>query len=316
MPRFLRKPFTRRLCWGLLAGVLLAGVSATGHAQAPSAKPKAVIKTDSLTTYDGWSIPITYYQSPAGKDAAVVILLHGEGENQLVWKDKTGLATKLHAADFAVITCDLRKHGQAKNARSEGNKTLDSADYKAMANPARKGELEAIQEFLFEEHQAGRLNMAKTGILAVDNMVPIALTWAYGDWLKKPYQDAPSPAAMTPRGQTVRALALISPSEMVSGVTSTPALRWFRLNTGKAVSILFLNSEDDGSNRDLKNMVKQVSSSKNKDAVFSESFKGKFKGTDLLARVPNAELLVVGYFKKQLQDVDVPWRDRRSRLNR
>ena len=91
--------------------VVFAGFEAEVSAQAPGKR------TETLTTADGWSIPITYYESSEGKDASVVILLQGENENQLVW-EKNGLAKQLQAKNFAVVTCDMRKHGDAKSGRA------------------------------------------------------------------------------------------------------------------------------------------------------------------------------------------------------
>ncbi len=305
-------PALRTVLFGVALGLAVCSSSVVVFAQAVKA-PVAVVKTDTLTTADGWTIPITYYQSTLGKEAAVVLLLHGEGNNQLVWTQKTKLAARLHAENFAVITCDLRKHGEAKNARSEGDKKMEALDYKAMASASNASELETIQEFLFDEHQKGRLNMAKLGILAVDNLVPVALNWAANDWTKKPHQDAPSLAAMTPRGQTVRAIAMLSPAETAPGVTSTLPLKFFRNLNGTPVSFLFMNGDKDGSTRDMKNMQKQVTSPKNETVVFSESFPTNLKGADLFGRVPKADALVVGFFKKQLQDIKVEWRDRKSK---
>jgi hypothetical protein len=316
-PRFLRRDWSFRTTLLELFAIGFAVVGThSAFAQGTAKPPAQVVKQETLTTGDGWSIPITYYQSSQGKEAAVVVLLHGEGDNQLVWKTKTALAERLHAEKFAVVTCDLRKHGEAKNSRVEGNKKLEPIDFKAMVSASKASELETIQEFLFTEHQAGRLNMAKLGILAVDNMVPVALNWAANDWAKKPYEDAPTLAAMTPRGQTVRAIAMLSPSENAPGITSAPPLRYFRGLNGSPVSFLFMNSSGDGSARDMKNMMKQVTTPKNEKNIFSESFPGMLKGADMFGRIPKADPLVTGFFKKQLQDLPVDWRDRRSRLSR
>lgn len=302
--------FAGWICFGLCAALTLGGLISPAEAQPPK---KPVKTTDTLTTADGWSIPITYYQSTAGKDAAVVILMHGEGENQIVW-EKNKLATRLHAENFAVITCDLRKHGQSKNPRAEGDKSLNPNDYKIMATASRASELETIQDFLYEEHQAGRLNMAKTAIVAADNLAPVALNWAANDWVKKPYNDAPTLATRTPRGQTVRGIVLLSPSENVPGLSSAPPLKFFRMSG--AVAMLFLNATEDGSARDVRNMIKQVTTPRNKDKIYSESFPGKYKGTDLIGRLPKAEPLTVGLLKKHVQDLKIEWQDRRSRLER
>lgn len=302
----------RWFCSGLVLAIALTGLSSTSHAQAK----KAVVETKTLMTADGWSIPITYYQSDMGKEAAVVLLLHGEGENQLVW-EKNGLAKRLQAENFAVVTCDLRKHGEAKNPRANGGgKGLNAIDYKAMCARNKVSELEVIQDFLFEEHQEERLNMAKYAIVASDNMATIALNWAAIDWTKKPFDDAPTLSAKTPRGQTVRGLILLSPSEDVPGVSSAPPLRFFRMLRGNPVAMLFVNGSKDGTARDVRNMVKQVKSPSNSKVIYTESFTTSLKGSDLIGRVPKAEPLTVGLLKKHVQDLDVDWKDRRSRAER
>ena len=307
----LHRQFASLICFGLMAALAVGGVTLPAEAQTAKKPTKT---TDTRTTADGWTIPITYYHSTAGKDAAVVILLHGEGQNQLVW-EKNNLATRLQAENFAVITCDLRKHGEAKNQKEDGDKSLNANDYKIMGSASKASELETIQEFLFDEHQAGRLNMAKTAIVAADNMAPVALTWAMWDWLKKPYADAPTLATRTPRGQTVRGIVFLSPSENVPGLSSAPAMKFFRM--GDAVAMLFLNGTEDGSARDVRNMIKQVTTAKNKSMIYSESFPNmKLKGTDLIERVAKSEPLTVGLLKKHVQDLKVEWQDRSSRLDR
>src|SRR5579864_8407601 len=66
-----------------------------------------------LPTGDDWQIYITYYPTLApresdAKKTPVVILLHGDKENRLVWEGEKGLAPRLQREGFAVITVDLR----------------------------------------------------------------------------------------------------------------------------------------------------------------------------------------------------------------
>jgi hypothetical protein len=107
------------------------------------------------------------------------------------------------------VTVDLRKHGESKTA-DEQDSTLRPNDYAAM-----RGDLQAVKNFLLAEHQEKKLNISKLGIIAADDMCPVAATFTQDDWLIPPYDDAPvtDPAARTPRGQDVRALVLLSPSQ-------------------------------------------------------------------------------------------------------
>ncbi len=307
------KKFSKGLLGLAAAFAVLSAGFESAFAQA-SKKSAPSVRTETLSTADGWNIPITYYESPAGEDAAVVILLHGENENQLVWQ-KNGMAARLQAENFAVITCDMRKHGNAKPQRDDPNKELTAIDYKAMASASNISELEVIQGFLFKEHQAKKLNMAKLAIVAAENMVPVVLNWAANDWTKKPYQDAPALAAMTPRGQTVRGLVLLSPKENVPGLSSAKPLLFFRTKFPGAVSFLFINGTKDSSARDVRTMYKQINIEKT-GTVFKDSYPTALSGTDLLGRVPKSDALTLGFLKKQVQDLKIDWRDRRSRLER
>ena len=139
-------------------------------------------------------IYITYYPAFAQKESIarntpVVILLHGDKENRLVWEGEKGLAPRLQREGFAVITVDLRKHGQSTNVgRASGDSpaggkstegtNLQSVDYGNMVDQ----DLEAVKKFIYEQHQAKRLNMNKIGIVAAETSAAIAVCFAANDW--------------------------------------------------------------------------------------------------------------------------------------
>ena len=56
---------------------------------------------------------------------------------------------------------------------------------------------------------------------------------------------------------------MLSPAEDVPGLSSAPPLRFFRGLNGTPVSFLFMNGTEDGSARDMKNMLKQITTPKN-----------------------------------------------------
>jgi hypothetical protein len=65
----------------------------------------------------GWPIVTTYFESQSGKESPVIILLTStegsdkvDARNRLIWQS-TALA--LQKSGFAVITADLRKHGES-----------------------------------------------------------------------------------------------------------------------------------------------------------------------------------------------------------
>lgn len=267
-----------------------------------------------VTTVDGWDIHYTYWESPMGKEAPVVILLHGKGQGRLIWK-ALPLAKELAKKQFAVIAVDLRKHGESKapedasvQARSD---KLSKFDYEGMV----LGDLEAIKKFIYAEHQAQRLNMRKLGVVATDMSTAIALNWAQLDWSKKPFDDAPTLAAKTPKGQDVQALVLISPQDSLSGVGTIKATRFLRA-TG--ISVLLLSSKKVSSDtRTAAKMYSQLGGSQQDPKakrIFNVGSDIKLSGTNLLARQPQLQAGAQKFLEDHVMKHAAPWKDRKSRL--
>ena len=78
------------------AGLLVVAAQAVAQQPKP-APPARAVEEQTRRTADGWSLPITYFRSDQGKNAPVVILLHGKEGNRLVWK---GLGERLQAAGY------------------------------------------------------------------------------------------------------------------------------------------------------------------------------------------------------------------------
>src|SRR5690606_1715727 len=103
---------------------------------------------------------------------------------------------------LAVVTVDMRKHGESKTSPAGRTETvMRHEDYQHMW----QGDLEAVKQFLMEEHKQRKLNVNKLAIIAAGEMAPIAARFTVFDWSKPPYDDAPIPRERTPRGQDVRA---------------------------------------------------------------------------------------------------------------
>lgn len=278
--------------------------------------PEGVDKT--LTTKDNWPIAITYYESKLGKESPVVILLHMRKSNRLVWKG--GFAKQLQAAGYAVVAVDLRKHGESKpkNVKKSSLK-LRSNDYKAMVAL----DLEAVKKFLMEEHHNKKLNIRKTAIIAAEMSAPIALNFAWIDWLKKPYPDAPTLPARTPRGQDIRAIVLLSPEVNLPGVTSSPPLvgrgglpGLRNPNWEVAFMIGYGTNDTLGKNgRDATSIHKKLLTiSENKPRVFLQGYKTKLRGTDMLGSRLRVEAHILGFLRKFLKELEGEWTNRKSRL--
>ncbi len=312
----------RAVVWGIaaLASLVLTAAAAPVQAQGTV----AVVEKKTLTASDGWPIHITYYQSGEGKESGVVILLHQRGGNRLVWD--TGFAKRLQDEGYAVITVDLRKHGESKSPTAAepgvdtGSKRggdaneLSRIDYFQMA----AADLEAVKDFLYKEHQAQKLNMRKTAIIAPEMSAPVAMNFAWKDWFKKPYDDAPTFAARTPRGQDIRAMVLLSPEDVVPGLSTGKPLLDLR-NPAFGIAFLFCYGTKDRADRGgSRKMYQKVAGiPQNKDRTYLKSYNYKLRGTELIGKKIRVEEHILAFLDKHLKQLNGPtdvWRDRESKL--
>ena len=302
-------PLSRRTFLTAASAAAAIGWSGLAFAQPKPAKREVEDKT--LTALDGAPVNITYYKSSKGKEAPVVILLHQERSNRLVWKN--GFPERLNDEGYAVITLDLRKHG----AKDEGGVpvkggavNLKPADYVAMVV-----DLEAVKSFLMEEHESGRLNVRKLGILAAGMSGPIALNFAANDWSKRPYDDAPVFAARTPRGQDVRAIVLLSPDENLTGMTSPNAIKALRDPAFRIATFIGVGSKDKQDRRQAMKIHELFTGSeKDTESNLYQKFESNARGTDLFGKKLKVEEIVLAFFKKFVADLPDEWRTRKSKL--
>jgi pimeloyl-ACP methyl ester carboxylesterase len=297
---------------------------------APPSPPPPTSLQRVLQTDDDWQIYTTYFPAPGDreaftKEAPVVVLLHGDKQVRLVYEGPRGLAARLQGAGCAVITVDLRKHGQSTNVAQGGGSasngrtseaTLQAADYRNMAD----FDLESVKRFIQQQHQAKKLNMHKLGIVAAGSSCAVAAEFARADWNKEPYDDAASEDQKTPRGQDVRAMVFLSPPSRVKGLSLTQALNEIR---NPDWNIAFLTLYGKANRNDAKDAValnkRLVGTTKtSKDRIFLEDINVPSHGTDLLGiREIDVEGAIVKWFRAHLFDLkDSEWRDRQSRLVR
>ncbi len=294
----------------IVCGSVLAIAESAAWAQ--QEKKPATKQTKQLIAKDGWPIGITYYNSPDGQEAPVVVLLHGKGRNRLVWTRRQGFAQTLQNRGFAVVAVDLRKHGQSKR---DGSKAKDGSglkpnDYKAMV----AGDLEAVKKFLFDEHQKRNLNMRKTAIIAADVSAPVAINFAASDWSLRPYQDAPTLAAQTPRGQIVQTLILLSPESTAPGLTTVQALRYLEEPSRQVAFMFGVGGDDPQDKGTAKQMFQQVNGDTiNKERCFYKVYpQVKLRGTALLGKRLGTENNMLAFLNRHLMGrTGMEWADRR-----
>lgn len=295
---------------------------------------------------DGLPIHITYVAADPARvegaleNAPVVILIHGLNGNRLVWENKPTnfrkqpMVNVLRENGYACVTVDMRGHGESplKTGKPVGN-----ADY-----PAMLGDIEAVKEFLMKEHQEKRLNINKLGIVAADDMTPVALQYAEADWKKPDYDDAPVPSRRTPRGRDVRGLVLLSPVNQ-AGRLSAPRAANFLKRPDVAIGIFVaVGSEDRLDGGFAERLAKQFQAKPVEELnakapesaespapspidqkktfvppVVIGTYNTPLRGTDLIGQPGMlTELHIMQFLDKSVKELEIPWRNRKSRIAR
>lgn len=209
------------LVWTCLSPAALFAQGATKKATGGAADKSRLAAPEDLPlkTADGKKLKLTYFKARIGREAPVVLMIHGKGGNRQAYGK---LATELQEADYAVITLDLAGHGESESRVKNpggGGKKSDAAPLTAPFYQAILfNDMEAVKHFIYEEHQKQALNMNKLAIIAADVYTPVAMAYTEIDWKKPPFDDAPTPDQCTPRGQDVRALVLLSPEMTAAGI--------------------------------------------------------------------------------------------------
>ena len=320
--------------WELRTAVLkfvgLIALLAACHLAPLQAQTTQEARKEIIRGEEGFPIAATYYPAlQIGKNTGclairpVVILLHGEGGNRVVW-DKPEYFTVegkkytfpgyLQANGYAVLTMDLRKHGESK---IKGDEAFHANDWSTMV-----ADLGHVKEFLFEEHQNKKLNMAKLAIVAPDKAAAVATNFAEFDWKQEPYEDSSVPENRTPRGQDVKALVLLSPEDAAGRLKTTNPLKFLSKPEMEFSLQVIVGDQDPKDKKQASRLFNIIGGNKkNVDRVELIPLEmRKEHGTDLLL-IKGKEsaviaLPIVKFLDKQVKDLNIPWQDRRSRIDR
>lgn len=199
-----RFPYFACLC---LAGAALCQTVA--FAQPPAPVPAKI------TTVDGVKLNATFYGS-AKKNSPVVIMVHpiGEGKNSKPpeWK---ALAEYLQKQDLAVITFDLRGHGDSttvdadvfwgkkgvvpdlaqqfnrKNVKQSPKdpEIVEVKDFikSPMYLPALCNDIAAVRAYLDRQNDTGECNTANILVIGAENGATLAALWMNAEWSRFKY---------------------------------------------------------------------------------------------------------------------------------
>ncbi|MEJ5340761.1 MAG: alpha/beta fold hydrolase [Thermogutta sp.] len=273
--------------------------------------PVEVSGTD-LLTKDGVQLQATYYPSNKGKDAAVVMLIHG-------WKgsrrDFDRLAPFLQQQGYAVFVPDLRGHG-ASTQRLLPTPTTITVDKMPPTEVARMVDmdLETCKRFLLQKNNAGELNIEKLCLLGLDVGATVALDWARLDWSWPVYPGLK-------QGQDVKALILVSPKWSVPGLNVQAAMS--HPGVTKALSIFLIVGKDSGKDlADAQRMYNIFSrfhpTPKEENPELQDLYFAKLpstaQGKDLLLRFEQPLFQSIAYFvEHRVAKQPFPWQDRSKR---
>ncbi|MEZ6059673.1 MAG: hypothetical protein R3C19_04860 [Planctomycetaceae bacterium] len=310
----------------VVLGAILLTVSilpSFAYAQQAAAARKGAGDDRILYAPDGWPIHVTYYEAKKTTEPApVVILLPGaEGREagsmtRRVW-DET--AEALQRIGFAVVSVDLRKHGDSV---PEGDAVpaarlnrLAAEDYQAMV----LGDLEAVKNFLIEEHELKKLNIRKLGIGAAGSSALVAATFAVNDWAKAPWNDAPTPAASTPRGQDVRALLMLSPKSSVRGLNALGTMQAVSSIVPPIAVHVYYSQESRQEKKSAESLFRPVEPREEGFEEVRRLAPGPASAEGFLKlRSTSGENLmeknIADFFNHNLKELQDPWRTRVSKL--
>ncbi len=310
---------------GFFAALILRADIALAQRGAPQPEKPTVV---SMKTKDGVELSGTYYPSMAGKNATPVVLIPDWKDSRAVYdqlaRRMQGTAAGRDGADgdqqesFAVLTVDLRGHGDSTKQRGPGGATreLDAAKIDRAALAAMvQFDMQAIRSFLVDENDAGKLNINKLSIVGAGLGASVAVNWAALDW-------SYPPLAVGKQGQDVKGLVLISPEWSYKGLLMTRALRHPGIR--KKVAFLILYGGGERSNTaDAKRIEKQLERYHERPDSLPEGEPNsltlsapetKLQGTTFLTQAgAPAEDAIIKFLTVHVADKDFEWTKRRRK---
>ena len=297
----------------VLPAALLAAAAAALTAAPPAS---AQARTETVTTADGWTLPVdVYLPKGADENTPAVLMVHGEKGNRKNWQS---LGEHLQKRGYAAFAPDLRKHGESsfRGQAMTGEKLL-AGDHRATV----RFDLEAVKVLMLTLHQQKQLNVRKTGVVAADAGAPAGLLFTYADWMKQPLPDAPDPAFRTPTGQDVRAVVLLSPEEAVPGLNPGRVARKLADDNADIAFLVVVGGADARDRGTAARLYEKLGGRQGKARAVFETLPGGLRGTDLL-RPPLGEQLQAalsrgddrGFLDVYVKARPDPWRDRQGRL--
>lgn len=322
-------------------GMLLCETIAT--AQAPTMQPK-------ITTVDGVKLNATFYPS-AKKNSPVVIMVHpiGEGKNSKApeWK---ALAAMLQEKEFAVITFDLRGHGDSTTVDPETfwgkpkevpdmaqifnrkwvkqTKELDVLEVKDFIKnptylPALANDIAAVRAYLDRQNDMGECNTGNILVLGADNGATLAALWINAEWSRFRYVP---PEPMAPKteetakraegGDIIGAVFLsiqpsLHPSSTTKKVSVSGLLKKACKDQGMAAAF-FSGKDDVNSSKIAKTLEVNLKTPKSKKHEFINAYElpTNLSGMKLLQEGLMTDKSIARYLSAVVEERGSDWAQR------
>ncbi|MBW3012766.1 alpha/beta fold hydrolase [Candidatus Woesearchaeota archaeon] len=199
-----------------------------------------------LKTEDGIDIAATYYK-PLVEEPKAAILLHMLNKDRFTWEP---FAQKLQEKGYAVLSIDLRGHGESIN---QGKwQEFNDMDFKSMVNDAK----------VAKQYLKQTLGTKKYAIIGASIGANIALNYAAAD-------------------SDIDAVVLLSPGETYRGVNVIGAINLY----GERPVLLVASKEDDyayKSSNKLNSLAQKPTFRKFEDAGHGTDMLAKIPGLDSL----------------------------------
>lgn len=238
----------------LLVGLLLA--------VGGCAKKTENVQKIKFTTGDKVEIVGMFYRPPAPK-AAAVILVHGIRGNHTHWES---MATSLQSDGYAVLTFDMRGHGESLKQRDRQLDWMGFSD-----DEFRKIMFDVLGAFKFLTKQAG-VDPKRIGVLGSDIGANVAL----------------NAAAFEKR---VKALVLLSPGLLYKGIRTET-----EINKYGDRPVLMIASEDDLTGaRSARKLMELARGEKE-----LKMYQSGGHGMQLFDRAPEVKDVIFGWLQENL----------------
>lgn len=246
----------------VLAMIFTHGFLASLEAQDKEAEG-SIPQTVNFPTEDGFSIVGIYY--PPNRPAApALILLHMLDRNRDDWNE---LAKRLYDEGYAVLSIDLRGHGESIRHGEEivTWQGFESKDYRAMAADVR-----AAMDFLKGQED---IDLRRIGIIGASIGCNVGLNYAVSD-------------------ENVRTLVMLSPGLNYKGIKTEYAIRAY----GQRPVFIAVSIKDTYSDKSSRKLYDRTEGKKK-----LQRFIDAGHGTDMLAERPKLTTAIVDWLKETLQ---------------